>query len=205
MSEAPEHPHPKPPRPRHRRDQALAFIAARGVAGGTWKEFSEASGIHHGSATGALSTLHKEGQISRLAEGKREGCSVYVLTALVGSRPTRAYGRSAGPTLDEHWQIGYDAAMAEVAERPNLELAISDALSNGIARGRIQEAENLLRLVMEMRRAIKGRHRAVPMHTRGCWMDHPDCALQSVEKALLKTVPPPRRIVRHEEADDIAV
>jgi hypothetical protein len=187
-----------------RREQALAFLATQGVRGGTWKELAEHLGIHHGSASSVLSLLHKNGRISCLAEDRRDRSHVYVLPDLVGGRPTRARGRGPGKTPDENWQQGYDAAMAQtqVGEPPNLDAVREMAYLDGIGRGRIQEAAEVMRIVAEMRRAIKGQHR-VYTHTRSCWLDHPDCALQSIEKVLLKTLPPPRREPTH--ADIIAV
>lgn len=44
----------------------------------TWKELSNITGWHHGTASGVLSVLHKVGLISRLKE-KRGRCAVYVL------------------------------------------------------------------------------------------------------------------------------
>ena len=45
-------------------------------AGITWKEFSEQAGIHHGTASGVLSVLHKSGAILRSIR-IRNGCKIY--------------------------------------------------------------------------------------------------------------------------------
>lgn len=60
--------------------------------GATWKEIADATGWHHGSVSGALSVLHKDGKISRLLE-KRDRCRVYVLNEYVSGRETDSQGR----------------------------------------------------------------------------------------------------------------
>jgi hypothetical protein len=74
--------------------QAFVFrwLMWRNEKGATWREIAEASGWHHGSVSGALSVLHKEGRISRLLE-KRDRCRVYVLNEYVSGRETDSQGR----------------------------------------------------------------------------------------------------------------
>jgi len=60
--------------------------------GGTWKEIADASGYHHGTVSGALSVLHKEGRIARLTE-RRDRCRVYVHPEYVNGRDTDQQGR----------------------------------------------------------------------------------------------------------------
>lgn len=60
--------------------------------GATWKELAEASRLHHGTISGALSVLHKEGKIARLTE-RRNRCRVYVHPAYVNERDTDSQGR----------------------------------------------------------------------------------------------------------------
>ena len=61
--------------------------------GATWKEIRLPDGnggfMHHGSISGALSNLHKDGRISRLTS-KRDGCLVYVLNDWVQGRELSA-------------------------------------------------------------------------------------------------------------------
>ena len=61
--------------------------------GATWKEIrlpdKNGGFMHHGSISGALSNLHKNGRISRLTS-KREGCLVYVLNEWVQGRELSA-------------------------------------------------------------------------------------------------------------------
>jgi len=47
---------------------------------------------HHGSISGALSNLHKDGRIACLVE-RRGSCHPYVLPQYVRERPTREQGR----------------------------------------------------------------------------------------------------------------
>ena len=51
----------------------------------TWAELTERTGWHHGSSSGVLSVLHKEGLIVRLRE-RRNKCAVYVAPVFVNGR-----------------------------------------------------------------------------------------------------------------------
>ena len=75
-----------------RQAQALNLLSQREMAGLTWKEFSEITGLHHGTASGVLSVLHKTGRIARLKES-RNGCKVYVDVACVQGRIVETQGR----------------------------------------------------------------------------------------------------------------
>jgi hypothetical protein len=77
-----------------RRQRAvLALLARRKGHGATWREVSQHVGVHHGSASGTLSNLHRAGRIARLAE-VRDRCHVYVLNEDVGGRATEPYGKA---------------------------------------------------------------------------------------------------------------
>lgn len=75
-----------------RQAQVRRMLRARGAEGMTVKEFREATGHHHGKASGTLSSMHKDGDVVRLAE-RRNRCEVYVLPAYVNGRETRSQGR----------------------------------------------------------------------------------------------------------------
>ena len=75
-----------------RQAQALNLLSQREMAGLTWKEFSEITGLHHGTASGVLSVLHKTGRIARLKE-TRNGCKVYVDVFCVQGRVVEKQGR----------------------------------------------------------------------------------------------------------------
>jgi len=75
-----------------RQAQALNLLSQRKITGLTWKEFSEITGLHHGSASGVLSVLHKTGRIARLKE-TRNGCKVYVDVFCVQDRVIEKQGR----------------------------------------------------------------------------------------------------------------
>jgi hypothetical protein len=47
--------------------------------------------LHHGRISGALSVLHKEGRLARLAES-RDKCRIYVLPQFVNDRRTEKHG-----------------------------------------------------------------------------------------------------------------
>ena len=75
-----------------RQAQALNLLSQRKIGGLTWKEFSEITGLHHGTASGVLSVLHKTGRIARLKE-TRNGCKVYVDVFCVQGRVIEKQGR----------------------------------------------------------------------------------------------------------------
>jgi hypothetical protein len=53
----------------------------------------EVLAIHHGSASGTLSNLHRVGRIVRLRQ-VRQRCKVYVLPEFVNERETEPYGKA---------------------------------------------------------------------------------------------------------------
>ena len=75
-----------------RQVQALNLLSQRKMSGLTWKELSEITGLHHGTASGVLSVLHKTGRIARLKES-RDGCKVYVDVACIQGRVIEKQGR----------------------------------------------------------------------------------------------------------------
>ena len=75
-----------------RQAQALNLLSQREMSGLTWKELSEITGLHHGTASGVLSVLHKTGRIARLKES-RDGCKVYVDVSCVEGRVIERQGR----------------------------------------------------------------------------------------------------------------
>jgi DNA-binding MarR family transcriptional regulator len=75
-----------------RQVQALNLLSQREMAGLTWKELSEITGLHHGTASGVLSVLHKTGRIARLKES-RNGCKVYVDVTCIQGRVIEKQGR----------------------------------------------------------------------------------------------------------------
>lgn len=75
-----------------RQAQTLNLLAQRKMVGITWKELSEITGLHHGTASGVLSVLHKAGRIARLKES-RDGCKVYVDVACIQGRVIEEQGR----------------------------------------------------------------------------------------------------------------
>ena len=72
----------------------LAFDA--GANGATWKELSDKTGLHHGTISGSLSVLHKDGKIARLTE-RRGRCRVYVHPHYINGRETDSQGRKPKP------------------------------------------------------------------------------------------------------------
>ena len=56
--------------------KALALLKDARANGLTWKELSEHTGMHHGTASGVLSVLHKSYAILR-GTRVRNGCKIY--------------------------------------------------------------------------------------------------------------------------------
>ena len=75
-----------------RQAQALNLLSQRKMSGLTWKELSDITGLHHGTASGVLSVLHKTGRRARLTES-RDGCKVYVDVACIEGRVIESQGR----------------------------------------------------------------------------------------------------------------
>ena len=73
-----------------RQAQTEWLVHRAGIDGLTWRDLSEETGWHHGTASGALSVLHKAGKISRLSE-RRDKCQIYVTPENVLGRPTSDY------------------------------------------------------------------------------------------------------------------
>lgn len=69
-----------------RQARTVALLHQAGPGGLTWAELGEATGWHHGTASGALSALHRAGMVVRLVE-QRNGSHVYVHPLHQGDRP----------------------------------------------------------------------------------------------------------------------
>lgn len=73
-----------------RQRQTLILLRNSGTHGMTWSELAEVLDWHHGTASGALSVLHKAGIIARLAQ-KRNRCAVYVAPEHIDGRATEQH------------------------------------------------------------------------------------------------------------------
>lgn len=99
----------------HARQQRVGnYLMRRGINGATWKELAEHYGWHHGTASGALSVLHKTGHVARLAE-RRYRCKVYVLPQFVQGREVEPHGRKR-PALDPEEQRTIESLRRFVAD-----------------------------------------------------------------------------------------
>lgn len=76
-----------------RQKLALAIIESTLHDGVTWKELASLMNLHHGSASGVLSVLHKTGHIARLTD-TRHGCKVYVAMNWIQGRKTETHGKN---------------------------------------------------------------------------------------------------------------
>lgn len=75
-----------------RQKETLALLDSHGQHGLTWKELASLLNLHHGSASGVLSVLHKTGRIARLKES-RSGSKVYVALSSINGRQTEGQGK----------------------------------------------------------------------------------------------------------------
>lgn len=71
--------------------KALALLKESGGKGLTWKELSDATGMHHGTASGVLSVLHKSGAILRSGRFVRNRCKVYFDISFFGQVESEPY------------------------------------------------------------------------------------------------------------------
>jgi hypothetical protein len=88
------------PSRRGAQEKALQWLEYVGEWGSTWNELADASGLHHGAASGALSVLDKDGKV-RLLAIKRGKCHVYVLPQYVNGRALAQRRRSSLDALRE--------------------------------------------------------------------------------------------------------
>lgn len=65
--------------------KTLSLLKLAQDKGLTWNELADTFGWHHGTASGALSVLHKAGHIARLKE-RRNRCAVYVALDYINNR-----------------------------------------------------------------------------------------------------------------------
>lgn len=83
-----------------RQQGVLELLEVRRTVGATWVDVSKYLNLHHGSASGALSALHKTGHVSRLTE-RHNGSLIYVLPQYVAGRPTSPYKPNVSARLLE--------------------------------------------------------------------------------------------------------
>lgn len=141
-----------------RQRAVLEYLAKCGPMGATWNEVASALSLHHGSASGALSALHREGRVVRLKE-KRGKSSIYLLPKFEWSGETVPYRKN-----------------------PQRHTGLLETWNEAYAAGRTQGRADLRREVMEvlahMARATEGG--PVTTHSGDCWRRHPACAVQAV-------------------------
>lgn len=84
-----------------RQIETLDLLSQAAFGGMTWRDLSDSTGWHHGTASGALSVLHKSGVVVRLTE-RRNRCAVYVLPEFAINRETAAYRPNASRLMLEN-------------------------------------------------------------------------------------------------------
>lgn len=94
-----------------RQTRVLALLHGAGEEGLTWRELSQLSGWHHGSASGVLSVLHKVGLICRLSQ-RRNKMKVYVDPEFVAGRETEPHGRIKAATVHKCSHCGHEEVVA---------------------------------------------------------------------------------------------
>jgi len=112
-----------------RQRHVVDLLASRAAAGMTWRDLSIVTGWHHGTASGALSVLHKAGVICRLDE-RRDRCAIYV-------HPDHVHGR----TTQEHRPNSSARLLSEMLEQ--IETDLSRGLVD-LAIARIQATRRML-------------------------------------------------------------
>lgn len=94
-----------------RQAAVLAALEVAGARGLTWAELASDFGWHHGTASGALSVLHKDGQIARLQE-RRGRMKIYTALRHINGRTTEAHGRTKPTTVHTCSNCGHQEALA---------------------------------------------------------------------------------------------
>jgi len=78
-------------------DQQMALMLLKhNPSGLTWKEFAHRAELHHGSASGVLSVLHKSGAILRTTR-KRDRCKVYMSIEYADKVTAEVYNKKEKP------------------------------------------------------------------------------------------------------------
>lgn len=113
-----------------RQQTILTMAGHAGVRGITVVDVRDKTNMHHGTASGSLTALHKVGFLVRLEE-TRDNCKIYVKPQYVQGRPTEKpvsnNTRAQIKVLDDAL-IGLEAVLElgdNEADRPGLQKAIS--------------------------------------------------------------------------------
>lgn len=138
-----------------RRRAVAQVVGKAGAVGATWGEVADALGLHHGSASGALSSLHKTGMLVRLKE-KRGRSSIYVIPQYAWTGETVPYRPNPRAKGDS-----YEAGRMK-----------------GFAQGREHMRQAVLVTVGQMTQTTPAS--VVRVHDNQCWRIHPRCALKVV-------------------------
>jgi hypothetical protein len=180
----------------HRLDQVLQAVRDASIYGVTCPELEQAMGLHHGTASGALSRLDRTGELARL-KVQRDGSSVYVASEhaapeqIAPSRRRPIVPAGAGYTdgvaagIEEGrakgWIEGYDEG-ATAGRNAVREEAYAEAhLRVKAVEKRMANAD---RVSGELLRILDPNGGTAP-HRGDCWRQHPACAVRAVRKALV--------------------
>jgi DNA-binding MarR family transcriptional regulator len=104
-----------------RQRQVLLMLDSAGREGLTWRDLSRLANLHHGAASGALSTLHKANLIARLTV-TRQGCQVYVSLSHVAGRELAPYRANAATRALVEVLDDIEAALVDGDARHALDL-----------------------------------------------------------------------------------
>lgn len=110
--------------------QVVDHLSQAAFRGMTWRDLSDETGWHHGTASGALSVLHKTGVIYRLT-ARRNGCAIYVLPEFLRKRETAPHRPNASRAVLEDLIHQLDALLSagRVEEARTLVLKTKDAIT----------------------------------------------------------------------------
>lgn len=181
-----------------RRAKTLTLMREAGARGLTWWEIDDFTGWGHGRISGALSNLHKEGRLARLAD-TRGRSKVYVLSDLTLDRATEKPGRNKPAE-------GYDEKdMAEVEQRgyqrgfddgesvcnDELTAAMNRATADGYKQGDAAARKRFADYLTALNRTVKATYpRTVHVHTQECHLTRTPCLMDAVLRAVLTTSAP---------------
>jgi len=133
-----------------RQRRILGILGERGPVGATSAEIETLTGEGHGKVSGALSSMHKDGALAVLKQGKRNGCGVYVLLEHVNARPVREFVSMAEAKQPLRPRARLTAQEAELVEMITSHVAAS---GDTVVRLKPSTARALLAVIKRLSRA----------------------------------------------------
>lgn len=173
-----------------RRHKTMELLREAGERGLTWWELDNITDWGHGKVSGALSNLHKEGSVARLAE-TRGRSKVYVLWHLAGDRDTEVRKSNPPPCTAEDiaaweakgntegYQRGFDDGQSIVSEE-----AVREAHIEGRREGERVAQQRLAQHILNLSRAVKGANPGMHVHSGACYLTRTPCLIDAVMRGV---------------------